>query len=50
MAFILKRRQFPRIRAYVITINKLQGQSSDHVGIDLQTASSRMGHYNYVVV
>jgi hypothetical protein len=34
----LKRRQFPIIPAYAITINKSQGQTFDHVGIDLQTA------------
>jgi hypothetical protein len=38
LPFILKRRQFPIIPAYAITINKSQGQTFDHVGIDLQTA------------
>lgn len=38
LPFILKRRQFPIIPAYAITINKSQGQTFDYVGIDLQTA------------
>lgn len=38
LPFILKRRQFPIIPAYAITINKSQGQTFDHVGINLQTA------------
>lgn len=37
LPFVLKRRQFPIIPAYAITINKSQGQTFDHVGIDLQT-------------
>lgn len=37
LPFILKRRQFPVIPAYAITINKSQGQTFDYVGIDLQT-------------
>ncbi|KII68452.1 ATP-dependent DNA helicase PIF1 [Thelohanellus kitauei] len=35
--FTLKRRQFPVVPAYAITINKAQGQSFDHVGIQLKT-------------
>ncbi len=38
LPFILRRRQFPIIPAYAITINKSQGQTFDHVGIDLKTA------------
>ena len=37
LPFILKRRQFPIIPAYAITINKSQGQTFDHVGVNLQT-------------
>lgn len=35
-AFILKRRQFPVRLAFALTINKAQGQSVNHVGIDLR--------------
>lgn len=38
LPFTLKRRQFPIVPAYAITINKAQGQSFDHVGINLETA------------
>jgi hypothetical protein len=38
LPFILRRRQLPIIPAYAITINKSQGQTFDHVGIDLKTA------------
>ena len=37
LPFILRRRQFPIIPAFVITINKSQGQTFDHVGVDLKT-------------
>jgi hypothetical protein len=37
LPFILKRRQFPIIPAFAITINKSQGQTFDYVGIDLRT-------------
>lgn len=37
LPFVLKRRQFPIIPAYAMTINKSQGQTFDHVGIDLPT-------------
>lgn len=36
-AFKLKRRQFPVQLAFAMTINKAQGQSVKHVGIDLRT-------------
>ena len=35
-AITLARRQFPIQLAFVLTINKAQGQSLSHVGIDLQ--------------
>ncbi|XP_065318881.1 uncharacterized protein LOC135926876 [Gordionus sp. m RMFG-2023] len=35
LPFTLKRRQFPIIPAFVITINKSQGQTFDHVGLFL---------------
>ena len=37
LPFILRRRQFPIIPAYAITINKSQGQTFDYVGIHLPT-------------
>lgn len=36
-AFVLKRRQFPVRLAFALTINKAQGQSVKHVGVDLRT-------------
>ncbi len=60
LPFVLRRRQFPIIPAYAITINKSQGQTFDHVGIDLQTpvfshgqlyvALSRSRNHNQVKV
>lgn len=38
LPFILRRRQFPVMPAYAITINKSQGQSFDYIGINLQSA------------
>ncbi|XP_063794712.1 LOW QUALITY PROTEIN: uncharacterized protein LOC134949961 [Pseudophryne corroboree] len=38
LPFILRRRQFPIIPAYAITINRSQGQTFDHVGIFRQTS------------
>ena len=35
LPFIIKRRQFPIIPAYAMTINKAQGQTFEHVGIFL---------------
>jgi len=35
-AFVLRRRQFPVRLAFALTINKAQGQSVKHVGIDLR--------------
>ncbi|GBM49541.1 hypothetical protein AVEN_108777-1 [Araneus ventricosus] len=35
LPFVLNRRQFPLIPACVMTINKSQGQTFDHVGIYL---------------
>ncbi|THH29066.1 hypothetical protein EUX98_g5120 [Antrodiella citrinella] len=34
--FLLRRRQFPLLLAFAMTINKSQGQSVKHVGIDLR--------------
>ena len=34
--FLLRRRQFPIRLAFAMTINKAQGQSVKHVGIDLR--------------
>ena len=36
LPFQLKRRQFPIIPAYAVTINKSQGQTFEYVGINLQ--------------
>lgn len=36
LPFVLKRRQLPLIPAYCITINKSQGQSFEHVGVELE--------------
>jgi hypothetical protein len=36
LAFVLKRRQFPVRLAFALTINKAQGQSVKHIGIDLR--------------
>ena len=44
-----KRRQFPVILAFCITINKSRGQSFDHVGIDLTQNMFRHGQL-YVVL
>jgi ATP-dependent exoDNAse (exonuclease V) alpha subunit len=38
LPFTLKRRQFPVRLAFAMSINKSQGQSVDHVGLDLRTA------------
>ena len=35
--FQLKRKQFLNVTAFAITINKSQGQTFNHVGVDLQT-------------
>ncbi|KAF2367656.1 P-loop containing nucleoside triphosphate hydrolase, partial [Trinorchestia longiramus] len=35
LPFILKRRQFPLLPAFVMTINKFQGQSFNKVGVYL---------------
>jgi ATP-dependent exoDNAse (exonuclease V) alpha subunit len=37
LAFEMKRRQFPVRLAFVLTINKSQGQSVDTIGLDLRT-------------
>jgi hypothetical protein len=37
LPFHLKRRQFPIQLAFAMTINKSQGQSVKHVGLDLRT-------------
>jgi ATP-dependent exoDNAse (exonuclease V) alpha subunit len=37
LTFILARRQFPVRLSFAMTINKSQGQSVRHVGIDLRT-------------
>ncbi|CAG8797198.1 8994_t:CDS:2 [Gigaspora margarita] len=36
LPFVFKRRQFPVCLVYAITINKSQGQSVKHVGLDLE--------------
>ena len=36
LPFVLKRRQFPVRLAFALTINKAQGQSVKHIGIDLR--------------
>ena len=36
LAFVLKRRQFPVRLAFALTINKAQGQSVKHIGVDLR--------------
>ena len=38
LPFQLRRRQFPVHLAFVMTINKSQGQSVKHVGLDLRTS------------
>lgn len=42
LPFVLRRRQFPVIPAYAMTITKSQGQTFDNVGIDL--ANPVFGH------
>lgn len=37
LPFILRRRQFPVTLAFSMTITKSQGQTFNHVGIDMQT-------------
>lgn len=37
LPFVLKRRQFPIRVAFAMTINKSQGQSVKHIGLDLRT-------------
>jgi len=37
LPFILQRTQFPVRLCYAMTVNKSQGQSLEHVGIDLRT-------------
>jgi hypothetical protein len=41
--FVLSRRQFPVCLAFAMTINKSQGQSVAHVGVDLQTPAFAHG-------
>lgn len=41
--FVLQRRQFPVRLAFAMTINKSQGQSVDHVGLDLENAAFSHG-------
>ncbi|GBN27769.1 hypothetical protein AVEN_31075-1 [Araneus ventricosus] len=60
LPFVLKRRQFPLIPAYAMTINKSQGQTFDQVGIyfdepvfshgQLYVALSRSRNPNYVKI
>ncbi|GBL92124.1 hypothetical protein AVEN_91476-1 [Araneus ventricosus] len=60
LPFVLKRRQFPLIPAYAITINKSQGQTFDQVGIyfdetvfsrgQLYVALSRSRNPNHVKI
>ncbi|XP_065322978.1 uncharacterized protein LOC135930121 [Gordionus sp. m RMFG-2023] len=46
LPFILKRRQFPIIPAFVITINKSQGQTFDNVGLFLPEPVFSHANYN----
>ena len=48
MEISFKRRQFPVIPAFCMTINKSHGQSFDHVGIDL--TQNVFGHGQLYVV
>ncbi|GBM60847.1 hypothetical protein AVEN_179003-1 [Araneus ventricosus] len=60
LPFVLKRRHFPLIPAYAMTINKSQGQTFDHVGIyfdepvfsdgQLYVALSRSRNPNHVKI
>ena len=49
LPFQLKRRQFPVSLAFAMTINKSQGQSVKHVGLDLRTSVFTHGQF-YVAV
>jgi hypothetical protein len=49
LGFELKRRQFPVSVAFAMTINKAQGQSLKHVGLDLRTPVFTHGQF-YVAV
>jgi ATP-dependent DNA helicase PIF1 len=42
LGLTIKRRQFPVIPAYAVTINKSQGQSYQYVGMNLETPFSHM--------
>ena len=43
LPFILQRTQFPVRLCYAMTVNKSQGQSLDHVGVDLRTSAFTHG-------
>ena len=49
LPFEFERRQFPLRLCFVMTINKAQGQSLQHVGLDLRTLVFTHGQF-YVVV
>ena len=44
LPFVLKRRQFPIIPAFAMTINKSQGQTFEHVGVHLDKPVFNHGH------
>jgi hypothetical protein len=49
LGFDFRRRQFPVSVAFAMTINKAQGQSVNHVGLDLRTPVFTHGQF-YVAI